>query len=139
MTRYVLDTSAIIAALKQEPDFEKVRDLLRAAERGAETELVVPYMALMEMQYRFMRDMSEDDVQFWVDVVRAWPIGVVESTADWGKSAARIKATAHVSLGDAWIAALALDMDATLVHKDPEFESVSSLSDLRLQYDRDAR
>ncbi|MGC2166104.1 MAG: hypothetical protein WA632_08835 [Gallionella sp.] len=37
-------------------------------------------------------------------------------------------------LADAWIAAAALELDATLVHKDPEFENLPGLRKERLPY-----
>ena len=45
-------------------------------------------------------------------------------------TAARLKATHRVSLADAIIAAYAIRQGATLVHKDPEYESLSSELDL---------
>jgi predicted nucleic acid-binding protein len=39
-----------------------------------------------------------------------------------------------MSLGDAWIAATALQCDAVLVHKDPEFEGLPGLVEERLPY-----
>ncbi|MGC2166101.1 MAG: PIN domain-containing protein [Gallionella sp.] len=48
--------------------------------------------------------------------------------------AASVKATHPLSLADAWIAAAALQLDATLVHKDPEFENLPGLSEERLPY-----
>ena len=48
--------------------------------------------------------------------------------------AASIKATHRLSLADAWIAATALELDATLVHKDPEFEKLLELKEERLPY-----
>jgi len=38
------------------------------------------------------------------------------------EKAAEIKATYRLSVTDAWIAATAVLLNATLVHKDPEFE-----------------
>jgi hypothetical protein len=47
----------------------------------------------------------------------------------------RVRATASLSLADAWIAALALLNQGELVHKDPEFEQLSArLNMLRLPY-----
>ena len=48
--------------------------------------------------------------------------------------AASIKATHPLSLADAWIAASALELGATLVHKDPEFETLPGLIEERLHY-----
>jgi ribonuclease VapC len=42
-------------------------------------------------------------------------------------TAARLKATFHLSLADAIIAAFAIRHDATLVHKDPEYEALAGL------------
>lgn len=53
---------------------------------------------------------------------------------EWRKAAARLKARAGLSLGDAWNASLALLLDAELVHKDPEFDDVKGLKSLRLPY-----
>ena len=44
MALYVLDTSAVIAALREEPEYEKVQDLLRAADTDDETQVMVPFM-----------------------------------------------------------------------------------------------
>jgi len=48
--------------------------------------------------------------------------------------AAEIKASVPLSFADAWIAASALELDAVLVHKDPEFEQVEGLKQERLPY-----
>jgi ribonuclease VapC len=50
------------------------------------------------------------------------PLIVVHEDAALLEKAAEIKATHRLSLADAWIAALATLLRATLVHKDPEFE-----------------
>jgi predicted nucleic acid-binding protein len=49
----------------------------------------------------------------------------------YGRAAA-VKATCALSLADAWIAAAALELDATLIHKDPEFGDVAGLRQERL-------
>ena len=48
--------------------------------------------------------------------------------------AAVIKATHSLSVADAWIAATAWELKATLVHKDPEFENLPELLQERLPY-----
>ncbi len=48
--------------------------------------------------------------------------------------AAGLEAKHPLSLADAWIAAAALELGATLVHKDPEFENLPGLSEERLPY-----
>jgi predicted nucleic acid-binding protein len=136
---YVLDTSAIMAALRGEPEYEKVEELLRVAEETGEHEVLLPFIALMEVEYRLLRDMKPDDVTDWLNIVLNWPVELRESSFEWGREAARVKSAGGLSLADSWIAALALHMNATLVHKDPEFETVLDLKDLRLLYDKDSR
>jgi predicted nucleic acid-binding protein len=46
--------------------------------------------------------------------------------------AARIKAGGGLSVADAWIAATAVQRDAVLVHKDPEFSRLRHLVQERL-------
>jgi predicted nucleic acid-binding protein len=138
MANFVLDTSAILAAFRGEPGNEEVRRVLRAAEASGDTTIYVPFVALMEVEYQFLREMSEDDTEYWLNVALNWPIRVLESTPEWRHKAAQVKAPGKVSLADAWVAALALDLDAELVHKDPEFDRVDGLKALRLPYDRDA-
>ncbi len=45
-----------------------------------------------------------------------------------------IKATHPLSVADAWIAAVALQLKVTLVHKDPDFENLPELLQERLPY-----
>ena len=139
MATYTFDTSAVIAHLREEPGGERVRDLLRAARDGEDVRIYLPFVAIMEMQYKFMRDLPEERVRYWTNVVRNWPVEIVESSPEWSWLAAEIKSAGRLSLADAWMASLALMNDSELVHKDPEFESVDQLRDVRLPYDRDAR
>ena len=136
MADYVLDTSAILAGFRGEAGHEDVERVLRAAEADGDTRVYVPFIALMEVEYQFLREMSADDTEYWMGVALNWPIHVVESTPEWRHEAAVVKARGRVSLTDAWIAALALTLDAELIHKDPEFDSVDGLKAQRLPYDR---
>jgi ribonuclease VapC len=59
----------------------------------------------------------------------------VDSTVALGLLAGELKAKHRLSVADAWIAALARERNATLVHKDPEFEPVEdTLKMLKLPY-----
>jgi predicted nucleic acid-binding protein len=139
MAVYTLDTSAVLAVLKRERDYDKVADLLRSARDNRDVRVLVPFVAMMEVQYKLLRELPKSDVAYWLDVVRAWPVEVIESNPVWGAEAARVKATSRVSLADAWVASLALLEDAELLHKDPEFEDVSGLKMIKLAYDRDMK
>jgi len=129
---YVLDTSAVLAVLLAEPGYEKVTEILAQADGDGDQDVLLPFMALMEMQYRLLRDLPSGDALAAVRLVEAWPVKVVESGPLWRQRAAGLKSRGGLSVADAWIASLALLHDAQLVHKDPEFDTVKGLRSHRL-------
>lgn len=138
MPSYMLDTSAIMCVLFQEEGADQVVRILDAA-RGNEEEdqvkVFIPFIALMEVEYWLLRRLPPRDMETTLFLVESWPSQVVESSPQWRHEAARVKATASLSAADAWIAALAMLNQGELVHKDPEFEQLSSrLKMLRLPY-----
>ena len=138
MADYVLDTSAILAVLHGEDGYESVEEILRRAAVDEAVTVRIPFLALMEVEYQLLRELSMNDAQHWLNLVVSWPVHVVESFLEWRHIAAAVKSQGKLSLADAWMAALALLNDATLVHKDPEFDLVEGLQVLRLPYDRDS-
>ncbi len=78
----------------------------------------------MEFYYIMQRRYGEDEARNGYLMLKELPLRVLESDEELGLLAANIKATASLSLGDAWVAATAQRLDATLVHKDPEFEQL---------------
>jgi len=133
VSSYVLDTSAILTLLNLETGHERVERILDQASGEPQLTLVfIPFMAFMETEYLVLRRHSEEDSQRYLALVLGWPAQVIESNPDWRHQAAVLKASGHLSVADAWVASLALTLEATLVHKDPEFDRVGSLQVLRL-------
>ena len=128
---YVLDSSAVLALLLGEPGAERVAEVLERV-RDGQDELFLPFMTLMEVRYRLLRDFASQ-AAIGTAIVNSWPARIEESNPRWRETAARLKARGGLSLADAWIAALALMHNAELVHKDPEFDRVEGLRSLRLQ------
>ena len=124
---FVVDTSAIVGFLLDEPGSDQVQAIMEGDE-----EVALPFMVLMETRYVLMRQLSSSHVERLIEILRAAPIEVIESDPEWGRRAAEVKARGGLSLADAWIAALALQRDAVLVHKDPEFDKVEGLQALTL-------
>ncbi len=124
---YVLDTSALVSYFKDEPEAGQVEVVLRQPNH-----LMIPFMTMMELHYVLLRVYSETHVDQIIETLRSCGAAIIESSPMWGIQAAEIKARGGLSLGDAWIAALALMHDAELVHKDPEFDRVEGLRSLRL-------
>lgn len=133
MPAYVLDTSAILALLNAETGYQEVSRILEQAREEPGTALVyLPFMALMETEYLMLRRHSAEDVGRYMAIVFGWSAQHVESDPAWRRQAASIKVGGRLSVADAWIAALALSLEATLVHKDPEFDRVQGLQVLLL-------
>ena len=83
-------------------------------------------MSLMEVYYISLQERGQVEAQERVTLLAALPMVRVESSESLGVQAGAFKAAYRLSVADAWIAALAQERDATLVHKDPEFEQVES-------------
>jgi predicted nucleic acid-binding protein len=133
MSGYVLDTSALLTVLNDEPGVETVLDILETA-RSGETRVYLPFMALMELEYLSLRQRSQEATRRILTLVEAWPVEIEDSTQEWRHEAARVKAGASISLADAWMCSLACLLDAELVHKDPEYDGVPGLRALQLLY-----
>jgi len=139
MTRFVLDTSALLTLHYNEAGSERVADLLTLAlepETPAQTNVAVfsCFMSLMEVMYRVWKNEGEAAGRAAYAACQALPVIWVHETPALLELAASLKARYPMSLGDAWIAATALQCDAVLVHKDPEFDAVPALQHEALPY-----
>jgi len=149
---YVLDTSALLALLRDEPGAQQVLEILGSglagevheppfhygaedagndAPAGAEP-VLLPFLAVMELEYRAERLWGRYQAERLSALVRAWPVELVESSPLWRREAAAVKVSGGLSLADAWICSLAMLSSARLVHKDPEYDAVPGLDCLRL-------
>ena len=124
---YVLDTSALITYLYDEPDADRVEAVLRQPDS-----LLVPFMTVMEARYVLSRVFPPARVSQIIETLRGSGLSIIESSPAWGVVAADVKTRGGLSLGDAWIASLALMHDAELLHNDPEFDRVEGLRSCRL-------
>lgn len=123
---YVLDTSALLTFIEDEAGADQVQELLEKAKRG-EVILMVSFMSFMEVYYISLQERGQEEAQERVKLMAALPMLRVESSESLGVQAGAFKAAHRLSVADAWIAALAQERNATLVHKDPEFEQVESM------------
>jgi predicted nucleic acid-binding protein len=134
--RYVLDTSAVLTLIEDEAGADDVQTLLEQAKRG-EVSLLVSFISFMEVYYISLQERGQEEAHERVQLMAALPVSRVESTEALAVLAGQLKATHRLSVADAWIAALAQERDATLVHKDPEFEQLeATLKVLKLPYKR---
>jgi predicted nucleic acid-binding protein len=128
--QYVFDTEAIIAYLYNEPGHERVADLLNEV-FGAEADGFLTETNASEVLYLIARFEGIDDTPTEASLreadrdLRALERqGLAVDAADW-RLAAEVKADDHISLADAYAAALANERDATLVAgADDDFDTL---------------
>lgn len=133
MSGYLLDSSALLTLRDNEPGAERVAALLDAAARG-DFACHGCFISQMELMYRVWKDEGEDAGRAAYDLCLSLPINWLHESPELLERAAAIKACFPLSLAAAWIAAAALQLDAILVHKDPEFEKVDGLKQEKLPY-----
>ncbi len=131
--RFVLDTSALLTLHNDEPGSDQVAAVLVAAADG-EAEVYGCFMSLMEVFYRVWKNEGEKAGRAAYEQCQQLPMTWIHESPMLLERAASLKALHPMSIADAWIAATALECDATLVHKDPEFEPVKGLVEERLPY-----
>ena len=122
----LLDTSAILTFLCAEEGAADVEKLLRAAARGSLT-VYASFATVAELFSAAMKREGRERAEYYLSVVKAWPVTWVQSDEALCVSAGALKGSHKMSLADAFIAATALRHDAVLVHKDPEFEALKTV------------
>ncbi len=127
---YVLDTSAIFAFTDQEAGVDEVERLLNAA-HAEKCQIEVCSISLMELYYVTLREAGEDEAARLIALVKSWPVAWVYPNERTLLQAGRLKASHRLSIADALVAAVAKLHQATLVHKDPEFEALAQEVALR--------
>ena len=122
--RFVLDAWAILAFLQgEEPAASRVRQLLQNAEERR-VDLFVSAVNLGEVVYRVGRAKGEQEAWALLDEIRRLPLTIVSATDERVFAAARLKMRYAILYVDAFAAALARELGATLVTGDPELESL---------------
>ena len=135
---YVLDTSAWFTFIEDETGTDIVQGLLEQAGKG-EIAILVSFMSFMEVYYITLQERDEHEAQVRLELIGNLPGLRVESTPALSLLAGELKARYRLSAADAWIAALAQERQAILVHKDPEFEQIETLVQmLKLPYKTNA-
>ena len=126
MSRYVLDSFALIAYNEGERSAETVREILHKAIDG-KADLFMSVINWGEVYYITMRDGGEMVAEETLRTLREYPITLVAATEDSALRAATYKATNKMSYADAFAAALAYDLKAELVTGDSEFKPLEGI------------
>jgi predicted nucleic acid-binding protein len=126
---HLLDTSAVLTLIEDEPGADRVEELLRT-----ET-VLLPFVAGLETYYITVWERGVDEAERRLFLLRQLParwLNVVDDAVL--VTAGRFKAHGHLSLADSLIAGFTAEAGAILVHKDPEYETLGAVRQERLPY-----
>jgi ribonuclease VapC len=123
---FVLDTSALLALRGDEPGADRVEALLSQGKKN-QCRLLASFMTRAELLYIVWRKEGEEDARHALRLMDSFNVEWISCEPNILEIAARIKAHGRLSLADSWIGATAIAYDATLVHKDPEFEPLKEI------------
>ena len=125
---YVLDSYAVLAYLQAEPPGHQVKDLMTQASTGA-LHVYLSLINLGEVVYIVGRKLGDRTAKEIFHDMQRLPLVLAEVTIDRVLAAAHVKAHHAISYADAFVVALAQELEATVVTGDPEFRKVESLVD----------
>lgn len=115
--RYLLDTSAILAYLLNEPAAGRVAAL--------HSQAALPFVAVAELYAAIWLKLGQAKADEVVAAVRAWALPWLWPTEEAVLLAGRWRAVYRLGLADSFIAALAFLSHTTLVTKDPDFRPLA--------------
>jgi ribonuclease VapC len=121
---YVLDSFAVLAYLQDEAGATTVQALLDRAQ----AEKVVLWMSIVnlaEVLYIVEREKGLAETHRVIAMMDEWPMKMIEADRNQAFAAAHLKARHALSLGDAFVAALARLKKASVVTGDPEVRPLS--------------
>jgi len=121
----VLDTSAFFALVDDEEGADEVEKYLRLAQ-GSQCRLMASFVSLTELRYITLQEKGDAAADYLIGLVKvmARPVGAVGRDAL--PAGCAVQAAYRISLADAFVAATTRIADATLVHKDPEFDALAA-------------
>jgi predicted nucleic acid-binding protein len=119
---YLLDTSALLTFIEDEPGSDRVEEVLKGAS------ILLPWPVLMETYYITLQEKGRAEADRRYALLRQLRAEILWTMDEpILLTAARLKAEHHVSLADAVLAAFAIRNNAVLIHKDPEFDALAGL------------
>lgn len=127
--RYLLDTSAVLTLIEDEPGADRVEELVRTGTA------FLPFVAGLETYYITLQERGADEADRRLFLLRQLPVRWLDTVGDTVLvTAGRFKAQHRLSFADCLVAAFAAEARAVLVHKDPEYDALTALRQERLPY-----
>lgn len=120
----VFDSFALLAYLKMESKYEKVKGLMVAED----TLLLMNEINVGEVFYILARERGVENAEYFISaILPSLPIKRVPNSFEDVVEAARIKAAHSIAFADCFAIATAIKENASLVTGDPEFKKVQKV------------
>ena len=119
--QYILDTYAVLCYLRDEEGADLVAALLKDGKEG-KILLNMSWTNVGEVYYIVQREEGQEKSKVIVELIRSWPVNLVECTEKMVLGAGDVKAKYPLSYADAFAVALAYNKRAFLLTGDPEFK-----------------
>jgi len=128
--RRLLDSYALLAFLNKEPGFEKVREVLRAAQKSPRA-VLMNEINVGETYYILFRNRGKEKADYFLDTILVGlPVLIVSNDLGDVIEAARIKAEYPLSFADCFAVATARREQAIILTGDPEFKKIEHLAEI---------
>jgi len=127
--RYVLDSYAVLAYLKEEVGYETVLGRIVEAKEG-KCRLFMSLINLGEVLYIVERERELFKAQEVLALIDELPVAIESVDRELTLSAAHLKAQYSIAYADCFAAALAQQKKAVLISGDPDFEKVAEVVEL---------
>ncbi|BBO16777.1 nuclease family of the PIN domain [Candidatus Brocadia pituitae] len=122
--KYLLDSFALLAYLKEESNYEKVKNVLSSHN----IHVLMNDINIGETFYILARERGIEKADYFLQVILpTLPIAHIDNTLQEVIEASRIKATYPISYADCFAVATACKEMATVITGDPEFKLVEKL------------
>ena len=126
---FLPDTSAILTMMDNEEGADLVEDTLRTRE------ILLPALVLFETYYKSIKYRGIETAELRYATLRSIrATHISELTEPVLLKGGEFKARYQISLADSIIAAYAFVHNATLLHKNPEFEALTMVNQVKLPY-----
>ena len=126
---FVLDSFAVLALLGREPGSQDVADLLQKAQ-NKDVRVLMTWVNVGEVAHIVERRFGGERLCAALATMEATALEIVSVEHDLALMAAHIKAEHAIAYADAFAAALAQRLAATLVTGDPEFKLLEGVLDI---------
>ncbi|MDF9408041.1 MAG: PIN domain protein [Pelotomaculum sp. PtaB.Bin013] len=125
MEQFVLDSYAVLSYLNDEPAAQDVEDILRSV-RDMQIAVYMSWINLGEVYYRLQRVYNRQIARQAVEIIKAWPIKLMQAEEQVTMMAGDIKARYRLSYADAFAAATTVNTRGILLTGDPEFKPLEN-------------